>query len=199
MRFMPALVGLGSVLLLAGPVMAQTLAAAASAPSACAPEEPDSLEISWTAPCDSGTWLLDTAKGCRMWDWHPQAEDTVVWKGACKGDLPEGPGEARWFEHGRVIDRFVGTYRNGKREGRGHYAWNESVRFDGTYADDVPNGPGVLQIDGERFAGDWQAGCLAGADGRVVAIGVARSSCAVPPPRPQHLSMAGTAAVPARP
>jgi hypothetical protein len=131
-----------------------------------------------------------------MWDWHPAPEDKVVWKGACKGALPDGPGEAQWTEHGRPIDRFIGTYRNGKREGEGHYVWNDTVRFDGRYAGGVPQGPGVLKIDGESFAGDWQAGCLASADGRVVAIGVPRSSCArngsqsqlsmAEPPRPSR-------------
>jgi hypothetical protein len=179
MRHLPALLSIGSVLLVAaGPVLAQDVAALSSSRSICPPDEPDSLQISWTAPCDSGAWLLDTQAGCRMWDWHPEAEDKVVWKGACKGAVPEGQGEAQWFEHGRPIDRFVGTYRNGKREGEGHYAWNETVRFDGKYVGNVPQGPGVLKIDGETFAGDWQAGCLARDDGRVVAIGVPRGSCA---------------------
>ena len=177
MRLLPVIVSIGSVLLFAaGPVLAQHVALAPAKPD-CPPAEPDSLQISWTAPCDSGTWLLDTEAGCRMWDWHPEPEDQVVWKGACKASLPDGSGEAQWFEHGRPIDRFSGTYRNGKREGDGHYVWNETVRFDGNYADDVPQGPGVLKIDGDTFAGHWQAGCLAGEDGRVVAIGVPRTSC----------------------
>jgi len=62
----------------------------------------------------------------------------------------------------RPIDRFSGTYRNGKREGEGHYVWNETVRFDGNYPDDVPQGPGVLKLDGDTFAGHWQGGCSFG-------------------------------------
>jgi hypothetical protein len=190
MRFLPALSSIASVLLVAaGPVLAQDVAMATSRPS-CPPEEPDSLQISWTAPCDSGTWLLDTRAGCRMWDWHPEPADKVVWKGGCKAGLPDGSGEAQWTEHGRPIDRFIGTYRSGKREGEGHYVWNETVRFDGRYAGGVPQGPGVLKIDGETFAGDWQAGCLASDDGRVVAVGVPRTSCAQNGVRPQRLEMA---------
>jgi hypothetical protein len=178
MRSLTVIVSIGSVLLFAaGPVFAQHVASTPFVRD-CPLGEPDSLQISWTAPCDSGTLLLDTEVGCRMWDWHPEPEDKVVWKGACKGALPDGPGEAQWFEHGRPIDRFVGRYRNGAREGEGHYVWNETVRFDGRYAGNVPDGPGVLKIDGDTFAGDWQAGCLVGADGRVVAIGVPRTSCA---------------------
>src|SRR6202000_2975856 len=123
MRLLPALVSIGSVLLVAvGPALAQDVAMAASK-SLCPPGEPDSLQISWTAPCDSGTWLFDTQAGCRMWDWHPEPEDKVVWQGHCKGGLPDGQGEAQWFEHGRPIDRFTGSYRDGKREGEGHYVW----------------------------------------------------------------------------
>ena len=109
-----------------------------------------------------------------MWDWHPQPGDKVVWKGSCKGHLPDGPGEAQWTEHGRPIDRFIGSYRNGKREGEGHYVWNETVRFDGRYAGGVPQGPGVH--DRWRHFAATGSGCLAGADGRV-AIGVPRASC----------------------
>jgi hypothetical protein len=181
MRLFPVL--LTSALLLASaPGFAQNVAAKAPRPY-CPPGEPDSLQISWNQPCDNGNWLLDTQTGCRMWDWHPEPEDKVTWKGGCQGGLPDGSGEAQWYEHGRPIDRFVGTYRMGKREGEGHYQWNEEVRFDGTYANDLPDGHGVLKIAGDTFAGDWKGGCFTGKDGRVVAIGVPRTTC-----RPASLS-----------
>jgi len=164
-----------SFLLLAGPACAQQVALQ-TAPADCPPGEPDSLQISWNDPCDTGNWLFDTETGCRMWDWHPDPDDKVVWKGACHAGLPDGQGQAQWSEHGRPIDRFEGTYRNGKREGRGQYSWNETVRFEGSYADDVPQGQGVLRIDDVVMSGEWDKGCLAKGD-KVVAIGVPRSSC----------------------
>jgi hypothetical protein len=177
MRFLPVI--LASALLAAtGPAFAQEIAVTQAKPT-CPPGEPDSLQISWTAPCDDGTWLFDPEAGCRMWDWHPAPEDGAVWHGACRAGQPDGQGQAQWFEHGRPIDRFTGTYRNGKREGEGHYAWNDTVRFDGTYADDVPQGYGVVEIDDVTLAGDWNKGCLS-ADGRTVAIGVPRATCAPP-------------------
>ena len=174
MRRLPAVIAL-ALLLAAAPLSAQQVAVTQGKVE-CPPAEPDSLQISWTAPCDSGTWLLDTEVGCRMWDWHPEPEDKVVWRGACQGNLPNGPGEAQWSEHGRPIDRFTGVYRNGKREGVGHYVWNDTVRFDGLYADGVPQGYGVAEIEGETLAGEWQKGCLTSGN-KVVAIGVARSTC----------------------
>ncbi len=174
MRILPAIIT--SILLLAsGPVFAQQVALTQAKPD-CPPGEPDSLQISWTQPCDTGDWLLDTQAGCRMWDWHPEPEDAVVWKGACHAALPVGQGEAQWFEHGRPIDRFTGTYVDGKREGEGHYMWRENIRFDGLYANDVPQGYGVAYIEGEKLAGEWNKGCLS-AGGKVAAIGVPRTSC----------------------
>ena len=86
-----------------------------------------------------------------------------------------------------AIDRFVGTYRDGKREGAGHYVWNETVRFDGIYANDVPQGYGVAQIEGETLAGEWNNGCLS-TGGKVAAIGVPRASCGpAAPVRPDKL------------
>jgi hypothetical protein len=175
MRVLPVI--LTSALVLASTSSFAQEIAAKVARSNCPPGEPDSLQISWTQPCDNGNWLLDTQSGCRMWDWHPEPEDTVMWKGGCKTGLPDGAGEAQWYEHGRPIDRFIGTYRMGKREGEGHYRWNDEVRFDGTYADDLPDGHGVLKLEGDTFAGEWKGGCFTGKDGRVVAIGVPRASC----------------------
>jgi MORN repeat len=174
MRRLPVVIA-SALLLASGPLQAQQVAITQARPE-CPPGEPDSLQISWTKPCDSGTWLLDTELGCRMWDWHPEPQDNVMWRGACHGKLPDGPGEAQWYEHGRPIDRFTGVYRNGKREGPGHYVWNDNVRFDGTYANDVPQGYGVAEIEGERLSGEWNKGCLANGD-KVVAIGVSRASC----------------------
>src|SRR5262245_26283543 len=81
----------------------------------CLPKEPDSVQISWDTPCLEGTWLLDTELGCRMWDWHPAPEDTATWSGACRAGAKVGRGAVQWFEHGRPIDRFEGTYVAGRR------------------------------------------------------------------------------------
>jgi hypothetical protein len=142
----------------------------------CAPDEPDSVQISWDAPCESGTWLMDTETGCRMWDWHPDPSDTVTWTGACPAGLKEGRGVVQWFEHSEHIDRFEGTYRLGRRQGFGHYVWNQTDWYEGNYEDDRPHGFGTAHIAGEIFAGRWTNGCLKNGE-RLVAISVPRSSC----------------------
>ncbi len=150
--------------------------AALDAKQDCPIEEPDPVQISWTAPCSKNGWLFDTETGCRMWDWHPDPNDTAAWTGSCRAGRKEGRGVVQWFEHGVPIDRFDGAYVDGRREGPGRYEWNDDDRFVGRYADNLPNGYGVMRIGPETFAGVWKDGCLQSGD-RVVAIGVPRSSC----------------------
>lgn len=153
----------------------QQVAAAVDTPD-CATVEPDSLQISWVQPCEEGDWLLDTQSGCRMWDWHPDPHDHASWTGQCTQGAKDGHGVVQWTEHGQAIDRFEGTYREGKREGFGRYRWNATDLYEGHYANDVPNGFGTAMVQGVTFAGEWKNGCLS-KDGRTVAIGVPRSSC----------------------
>lgn len=150
--------------------------AMASGDADCPYQNPDSVQISWTGPCENGNWLLDTETGCRMWDWHPDRNDKAVWSGTCPAGKKQGPGVAQWFEHGQRIDRFEGTYRDDRREGHGRYDWNETDNYQGEYVNDLPQGPGTAHIAGEVFSGEWRQGCLSH-DGRTVAIGVPRSSC----------------------
>ncbi|HSH99799.1 MAG TPA: hypothetical protein VLA02_04285 [Reyranella sp.] len=157
-------------------VLGQAMALAPATPD-CPSEEPDSLQISWTQPCEEGDWLLDTQTGCRMWDWHPDAKDRAVWSGACPGGEKQGRGVAQWYEHVQPIDRFEGTYRDGKREGFGRYVWKADVRFEGQYANDLPHGRGTATVLGESFSGTWRSGCFRKGD-KVVAIGVGRTTCA---------------------
>jgi hypothetical protein len=157
-------------------LLASALTATAEWVRPCDVVEPDSLGISWTAPCDEGRWLLDPQSGCRLWDWHPAPEDTATWTGICPAGRKEGRGIVQWFEHGRPIDRFEGVYRRGKREGSGRYDWPTGERFEGTYANDLPNGRGIVTVDGVSYAGTWRRGCLAH-KGKLIAIGVALSTC----------------------
>jgi len=98
------------------------------------------------------------------------------WSGTCRGALKEGRGVVQWTEHGQLIDRFEGTYRDGRREGAGRYSWNATTWFEGNYSNDIPDGQGTVSLDGATLSGVWHKGCLASED-KVVAIGVPRASC----------------------
>jgi hypothetical protein len=161
---------------LAGPSVAAQQMAAASVGIDCGTDAPDSLQISWNQPCYEGDWLLDTEVGCRIGDWHPDPKDRAIWSGACPGGSKDGRGVVQWTEHGQAIDRFEGTFRNGKRDGFGRYVWAPGVSYDGLYTNDVPHGFGTVSLPGEAYSGTWKNGCLT-TRGRVVAIGVERSAC----------------------
>jgi hypothetical protein len=148
----------------------------------CLHDEPDSVQISWEAPCQDGSWLMDTQLGCRMWDWHPAPEDKVTWTGACRAGVKMGRGVLQWYEHGRAIDRFEGTFVSGRRQGLGRYVWNETNWYEGVYESDLPHGPGTAHIAGEIFAGQWKRGCFIQGT-RVLAVGVPRTSCEQPQER----------------
>lgn len=155
------------------------LAAAESRVGSCDIREPDSLEINWTAPCQDGSWDLDPRTGCRMWNWRPDPEDTATWSGRCLSGRKEGHGTVQWYEHGRPIDRFEGVFRRGKRESIGRYDWPAGQSYQGAYVADLPDGQGVVTIDGASFEGTWRRGCLTHGDRRI-AIGVPLSACDLP-------------------
>jgi hypothetical protein len=142
----------------------------------CPVEEPDSLQISWETPCQTGTWLLDTELGCRIWDWHPDPDDGAIWSGRCQAGRKVGGGMVQWFEHGRPIDRFVGTFVAGRRQGPGVYRWNDTDWYGGFYEDDLPHGIGTIHIAGETFTGRWWRGCLHNG-AKTIAVGVPRTAC----------------------
>ena len=151
MRAFPAFVS-SALILTVLPVLAQQMALAPG-PFDCGTDEPDSIEISWDAPCEAGSWIFEPGVGCRMADWHPDPQDRVSWSGSCRAALREGAGVAQWTEHREPIDR-----------------------FEGTYANDLPNGFGTVTISGISLSGEWRDGCLKSGD-RSVAIGVPRADC----------------------
>jgi hypothetical protein len=157
-------------------VPALALAAAGTHAASCGVAQPDSLQISWTSPCQDGSWDRDPEGGCRLWDWRPAPEDTATWSGACQSGRKEGRGVVQWYEHGRPIDRFEGTFQDGKREGAGRYEWPAGQSYRGTYKADLPNGWGTVTIDGKSFTGTWHHGCLAYGD-KLIAIGVLPGAC----------------------
>jgi hypothetical protein len=178
LRIVPAIVWF-VVMLTVLPAVAQQLALVPGNRD-CATDEPDPVQVSWKAPCEQGNWLFEPGVGCRMWDWHPDKDDKATWTGACRSSLKQGQGVVQWTEHGQPIDRFEGTYRNGRREGAGRYAWNESDRFDGAYVDDLPNGFGTVTLNGTTLSGEWRNGCLTVGD-KTVAIGVTLAGCGLQP------------------
>ena len=174
MKIFAALVS-STLILAVFPVFAQQIALVPGKPD-CGTTEPDPIQISWDTPCKTGSWIYEPGVGCRIADWHPDPQDKVTWSASCRAALREGMGVAQWTEHGQPIDRFEGTYRNGRREGLGRYSWNGKDRFEGSYAKGLPNGYGAVTVSGVTLSGQWRDGCLRAGD-KSVAIGVPLASC----------------------
>ncbi|WP_158933156.1 hypothetical protein [Acidisphaera sp. S103] len=89
---------------------------------------------------DKSSWIADSQTGCRVWNPHPQPNETVSWSGSCKGGTAEGPGVLRLFKDGKTAGFGEGEWRDGKREGRGVYTDQRGNRYDGEWHDDKENG-----------------------------------------------------------
>jgi hypothetical protein len=107
-------------------------------------------------------WSVDARNGCWVWNAHPQPGETVSWSGACpRGPAQgQGQGEWRWTEGGQPrVQRFSGTRREGRMEGRGTYTWANGARYEGEYRDDRRHGRGTQTwANGYRYEGEWRDG-----------------------------------------
>ena len=143
--------------------------------TACLPDEPDSVQISWDSPCQDGTWLMDTELGCRMWDWHPAPGRYSPLDGRLQG-WNQGRSWRRAMAGTWPAHRFEGSFVAGRRHGWGRYVWNETDWYEGLYEDNLPHGSGTAHIAGEVFVGQWQRGCFRQGN-KVVAIAISRNAC----------------------
>jgi MORN repeat len=143
---------------------------------------------------DAGAWSLDTAQGCKVWNPHPQPNES--WSGACTNGYAQGLGAAQWFRGNLPFESDEGEWREGRQTGFGSQVW-PSGRYDGELVDGMPNGRGTLIFQGVRYEGElvdgkpngigtltnaagslrgfWKDGCLQ--DKRKVAFGVPLSAC----------------------
>ena len=145
---------------------------------------------------ETGAWALDTAQGCKVWNPHPQPNETVRWSGACANGFAQGRGAAQWFRGNLPFESDEGEWREGRQTGFGSQVW-PSGRYDGEIVEGMPNGRGTLIVQGVRYEGEvrdgkpngigtltnaavtvrgfWKAGCLQ--EKQKVAFGVPLSAC----------------------
>ena len=124
-----------------------TLAACASAPR---------------KPVLPAAWV-PTTQGCLVWNAFPRATDTVTWDGACVGGYADGSGTLTWFDDGSYSQRFVGTMREGKRNGTGDYFWANGDHYQGAFENDKRTGKGrYVWNSRDSYEGDFVEGVRTG-------------------------------------
>ena len=156
------------------------------------------LAVPIAARCaETGAWILDTAAGCKVWNPHPQPNETMRWSGACPNGMAHGRGAAQWFRGNLPFETDEGEWREGRQSGFGTQVW-PTGRYDGEVDGGEPNGRGVLIVQGVRYEGElrsgkpngfgtltnvsgtfrgtWRDGCLQDAKQRA-AFGVPLSAC----------------------
>jgi MORN repeat len=116
------------------------------------------LATSGAARCaEAGAWILDTSAGCKVWNPHPQPNETMRWSGACPNGMAHGRGAVQWFRGNLPFETDEGEWREGRQTGFGTQVW-PTGRYDGELTDGEPNGHGVLIVQGLRYDGELRNG-----------------------------------------
>ena len=87
--------------------------------------------------------MADASVGCRVWNPHPQPNETIRWSGACANGYAQGRGAAQWFRNALPFESDEGEWREGRQTGFGTQVW-PTGRYEGEIADGEPHGQGVL-------------------------------------------------------
>jgi hypothetical protein len=109
------------------------------------------------AHAQAGGWTTDPRAGCRVWNPHPQPDETILWTGVCANGLAEGRGAAQWFRNNLPFETDEGEWRSGRQAGYGTQVW-PSGRYEGELVDGEPNGHGIMIVQGVRYEGDFRNG-----------------------------------------
>jgi hypothetical protein len=125
------------------------------------------LGLATTAALAQGRWQeYENKTGCAVWNPRPEPNETVSWTGDCGRGQAQGYGVETWrsVEDGEAREsRYVGTMRDGKKEGRGVFTHPGGNRYDGEYRTGRRHGRGTaIFANGNKCAGEWREGLLLG-------------------------------------
>jgi hypothetical protein len=78
-----------------------------------------------------------------------------------EGNCTDGKGTMIYSE--KVGRKYVGQFKNGKRDGKGTYMFSDGTKssgqkqYEGGWKEDIPSGKGTLTFyDGRKFVGEWK-------------------------------------------
>ncbi|MFO1084882.1 MAG: hypothetical protein U1E21_09980 [Reyranellaceae bacterium] len=115
--------------------------------------------LAQTGNCPGGPpdWIVANTTHCKLWNGCPQLDERATWTAACVGGFAERRGVTMWFQGGRPGDRYEGTMRAGRMDGRGILTKRNGDRYEGDWRDDRRNGRGVYSYaNGGRYEGEWR-------------------------------------------
>jgi hypothetical protein len=119
------------------------------------------LALVWAAavvvPAQAGDWTTDLSFGCRLWNPHPQGNETIRWTGSCANGFAQGHGAAQWFRDNLPFETDEGEWWEGRQVGYGTQVW-PSGRYEGELHDGEPHGRGVLVSQKVRYEGEFRNG-----------------------------------------
>jgi hypothetical protein len=104
-----------------------------------------------------GGWMADSGTGCRVWNPHPQPNESVKWSGPCEDGLAQGRGIVQWLRNNRPFETDEGEWHEGRQTGDGTQVW-PTGRYEGQIASGEPNGHGVLTLQGLIYRGEFRGG-----------------------------------------
>ena len=104
-----------------------------------------------------GDFVADPKSGCKVWDPHPVADETVSWSGGCINGLAQGPGSLQWLRGGKALEKDDGEWNMGRQSGRGTQDWN-SGSYQGELLGGEPHGQGVMTLQSARYEGEFRNG-----------------------------------------
>src|ERR1700676_5352369 len=71
----------------------------------------------------SGDFVADTKSRCKVWNPHPQPNETVNWSGGCVNGLAQGSGNLQWLRNDKPYEKDEGEWNGGRQWGRGRQEW----------------------------------------------------------------------------
>lgn len=137
--------------------------------------------------------------GCRVARPMLGANESVLWKGACKDGFADGAGVLERNQQGVILntlaasyevtmaqgrisgdgklkykngDTYTGSFKDGRRDGKGYTSFADGDQYEGGYKNDLPHGPGIeLKRDRTQYEGDWKDGKFDGVGSIKYALG----------------------------
>ena len=87
---------------------------------------------------------LESHPGCRVWDDHHYADQTVTWTGGCSGGLASGTGTLKWVR-GSEANEHSGLLQDGKHTGDWVLRFAGGIVVEGPYVDGKLHGDWVIR------------------------------------------------------